>query len=116
MKIYRIFKWIQDYRWSPYSDDYMPIDDQETIKYVSSKEKVGIFLQKKADDRQACSKCLHCPLINLTKRQYKNGKHDLVINTYCDNKDIYFQGNNVFCKNEMEADMSDYDYEEIEVE
>lgn len=115
-KIYRIYKVYTDFEWSPYTDDLIQIDNDETIKYVDSKEKVDSFFKEIEDGNNHGEKCLHCPLINLTKRQYNNGKHDIVIDTYCNEKDIFFDGNHVFCKNEKHIDYTEYGYEEVEVE
>lgn len=95
----------------------MPIDTDETVKYVDSKDKVDKFFDDIKEQNKNIEKCHHCPLMNLTKRQYTNGKHDMVINSFkCHAKDIYFDGNEVFCKNTATMDLIDYEYEEIGVE
>lgn len=121
MKIYRIYKIIYDVEWDYYNDDFIDCTDcdkEETIKYVDSIEKVDAFLKGIEDGNNSINKCTYCPIINFTKRQYNNGKHDVVINEYCDSKDISFIGNTVKCNNDRssEYDCSDYYYEEIEVE
>lgn len=101
-----------------YSDDFKDIEIQKTVKYVDSIEKVNSFLKEIEDENNSIRKCLHCPIINFTKRQYNNGKHDIVINNYCDDKNILFLGNTVKCINDKSSkyDCFDYCYEEIEVE
>lgn len=116
MKIYRIYKIVSELEWSPYTDDVMQVDNDVTIKYVDSLQKVDDFINPIEDKNQCAMKCHHCPLINLTKRQYNNGKHNILINTYCDEKDIEFDGNYVRCKNEKYMDLTEYHCEEIEVE
>lgn len=114
MKIYRIYT--EEYEWDYNRDDFAQICTRKTVKYVDSLEKVKSFLQEKKNDIDRCYKCNHCPITSLTKRQYNNGKHQLVIDTWCNNKDIYFRGNYTYCNNQMKPDYNEYKSEEIEVE
>lgn len=115
MIIYRIYKVYTDFEWSPYTDDCIYTDKDETIKYVDSKEKVDVFFKKIEDKNDIAMKCVKCPIISLTKRQYTNGKHSEV-NEYCNECDLKFNGNRINCNNYKFTDLTDYKYEEIEVE
>lgn len=116
MKIYRIYKWIEDFQWDSDTDGLITVDKKETIKYVDSKEKADDFLNSINDNNKTSEKCWYCPIIRLSKRKYNNGKYEDIINNYCDVKNIYFCGNNVHCENVKSPDFHDYDYEEIDVE
>jgi len=111
MTIYRIYKIVNEFEWSPYNDDMIQIDNEETVEYVDSKEKVDAFFAKIEEEKGKCEKCLTCPIISLTKRKYNNQKNCL--DSYCDKKNLFFKNNSVFCKNEKHADAAEYGYEEI---
>lgn len=115
MKVYRIYTINTIAEYDGYLDDYIDREEDVTIKFVSSKEKADAFLRDIEYKNNKALPCCYCPIIRLTKRMYNNGKHNDV-NDYCSNKDLFFNGNSVFCKNEKKSDYTEYFYEEIEVE
>ena len=112
MKIYRIFYTTEN----DYEDTYEI--EENTVKYVSSLEKVSEFLSDiiKRNKEIESSPCMSCPMWKLTKRKYNNNPN--LITDYCKESDIEFNGNIVCCKNLLikETDYNEYYYEEIEVE
>lgn len=114
-EVYRIYKVVQDFEWSPYTDDMIQVDKDITIKYVDSKEKVDAFLRAIEEHNNKCLHCYNCPILRLTKRQYDNDKHNDV-KDYCANKSLVFEGNAIKCNNEKLMDFTEYAYETIQVE
>lgn len=47
MKVYRIYKMVVSAEYDYYSDDYRDVEEDITIKYVSSKEKADAFLKER---------------------------------------------------------------------
>lgn len=115
MKIYRIYTIVTTAEYDWFQDDYIDRDEDVTIKFVSSKEKVDKFLKEIEEKNNKALHCYNCPILRLTKRMYDNGKHNDV-NDYCCNKDLFFNGNAIFCENEKQMNFDEYFYEEIEVE
>lgn len=115
MTIYRIYKIITVPEYDGYEDDYIDREEDVTIKFVSSKEKADAFLKDIEDKNNKSLHCYNCPIIRLTKRMYNNNKHNDIKN-YCNNKDLFFNGNTIFCQNEKYMDFTEYFYEEINVE
>lgn len=115
MTIYRIYKTKIISEYDGYTDDYIDREEDETIKFVSTKEKIDEFFKSVENKNNKALHCFNCPIIKLTKRQYDNGKH-INVKDWCSNKDLYFERNRVYCKNEKAVDFDEYNYEEIEVE
>lgn len=115
MIIYRIYKMITVCDYDASIDDYRDREEDVTIKYVSSKQKVQEFLNQIEAKNKEAYPCTTCPIISLTKRTYNNGKHE-DLKKYCNKGDIFFEGNRIFCKNVKSSDFTEYFYEEIEVE
>lgn len=114
MKIYRIYKLETQSEYDSYLDDYKEIQVDITIKYVDSYKKVENFMNMIETYNNNCSHCYNCPIIKLTKRKYNNQKDK--IDTYCENKNLVFNGNTISCKNQKYLDFTQYFYEEIIVE
>ena len=108
MKVYRIYYTTEN----DYEYTYEIVDN--TVKYVSSLEKVNEFLSDIDKSNKLAQKCGMCPINKLTTRKYK--KNPSLINEYCDHCKPYFNGNVIVCTNILVGDYNEYHYEEIEVE
>lgn len=114
MEIFRIYKEVDDFEYSPYTDDVMRVSREETVKYVDSEEKAEAFLKSVEDYNDGCRRCLDCPILKLTKRKYNFHKEETDV--YCSEKELVFNGNSIYCRKRRVPDYTYYDYERIGVE
>lgn len=115
MKIYQLHECV--YQLHECGGSYEDYFDRIIASYVSARKAIKHKRELQKEEKiieEKVNKCCRCPIQDMTKRKYNNKKN--VLDEYCDNQNLVFEGNYIYCENTEYCDEEKiYRIEKIEV-